>query len=85
MLLANLMPLVTTTSRCSRRRGTLRSGCGGTVHFCCWTYGFTHYMAHVIPSPIDLELNLELFSHADVYTKQDNTRADRPSESHESK
>ena len=42
-----------------RRRGTLRSGCGGTVHFCCWTYGFTHYMAHVIPSPIDLELNLE--------------------------
>ena len=33
MLLANLMPLVTTTSRCCRcrRRGTLRSGCGGTV------------------------------------------------------
>ena len=51
-----------------RRRGTLRSGCGGTVHFCCWTYGFTHYMAHVIPSPMDLELNLKSFSHADAGT-----------------
>ena len=33
--------------------------------------GFTHYqaeVAHVIPSPIDLELILESFSH-DVYTK----------------
>ena len=75
MLLANLMPLVTTTHCCI----------SGGGRYCCWTYGFTHYMAHVIPSPIDLELNLELFSHADVYTKQDNTRADRPRESHESK
>ena len=41
----------------------------------CWTYGFTHYTAHVIPSPIDLELNLESFSHADVYTKLDDKQA----------
>ena len=45
----------------------------------CWTYGFTHYTAHVIPSPIDLELNLESFSHADVYTKLvDKQAARRP-------
>ena len=44
-----------------------------------WTYGFTHYTAHVIPSPIDLELNLESFSHADVYTKLvDKQAARRP-------
>ena len=36
-------------------------------------------MAHVIPSPIDLELNLESFSHADVYTKLvDKQAARRP-------